>query len=44
MRDIKICTLHKIQKMRRVGHGACMGDMKNAYNVLVWKPERSVNV
>jgi hypothetical protein len=25
--------------MRRVEHVACMGKMKNAYIILVWKPE-----
>jgi len=26
--------------MKWVGHGACMVDMRNAYKILVGKPER----
>jgi len=25
--------------MKGAGHVACMGEMRNAYNILVWKPE-----
>jgi hypothetical protein len=29
----------KSRRMRLVGHVACMGDVRNAYNTLVGKPE-----
>jgi hypothetical protein len=40
MRSFVNCTLHKSRMMRWVGHGARMGEMKNAYKILVGKPER----
>jgi len=29
----------KSKRMRWVGHVACMGEMRNAYKILVGKPE-----
>jgi PAS domain-containing protein len=38
------CTLHpvlliKARRMRWVGHVACMGEVRDAYNILVQRPE-----
>jgi hypothetical protein len=30
----------KSRKMRLAGHAACLGQMKNAYNISVGKPEK----
>jgi hypothetical protein len=30
----------KLRRTRLVGHAACMGKMRNAYKILVRKPER----
>jgi hypothetical protein len=29
----------KSRKMKQLGHVACMGEIRNAYNILVGKPE-----
>jgi hypothetical protein len=34
-----IVRVIKSSKMRWVGHIACVGEMRNAYNILVGKPE-----
>jgi len=46
MRSFINCTLHpgiismiKSRRMRWVWHVACIGEMRNPYNVLVGKPE-----
>jgi hypothetical protein len=33
-----IWVVIKARKMRWAGHVACMGEMRNAYNILVGKP------
>jgi hypothetical protein len=35
-----IVRVIKLGRMRLVGHVACMGEMRNAYNIFVGKPER----
>jgi hypothetical protein len=43
MRSLIICMLHHIigvmksRRVRQVGHVACMGEMRNAYEILVRK-------
>jgi hypothetical protein len=46
MRSFITCTLHQIiirviksRRMRCAGHAARMGEIINAYNILVGKPE-----
>jgi hypothetical protein len=41
MRNFITCALRliKSRKMRWAGRIACMGEMRNAYNILVGKPE-----
>jgi hypothetical protein len=46
MRSFITCMLHQIlleviksRKMRWAGYVGCMGDMRNAYNILVGKPQ-----
>jgi hypothetical protein len=34
-----IVRVIKARKMRWVGHVVCMGEVRGAYNILVWKPE-----
>jgi hypothetical protein len=44
MRDLITCT-HRLVKSRGIrwmGHVACMGDMRNAYRILVGKPEGKI--
>jgi hypothetical protein len=36
--------LFKSRRMRWVRHVACMGDMRNAYTVLVVKPEGKISL
>jgi hypothetical protein len=37
--QINIIRVIKSRKMRRAGHVACMGEVRNAYNILVGKSE-----
>jgi hypothetical protein len=45
MRNFVTCTLNQVvrvikyRRMRYPGHVACMGDMINAYKILIGKPE-----
>jgi hypothetical protein len=39
MRSFITCMLNKSRSMRWAGYVACMGDVRNAYNILVGKPE-----
>jgi transposase len=32
----------KSRMMRWAGHIQCMGEMRNAYRILVWKPEETI--
>jgi hypothetical protein len=34
-----IVTMIKSRRVIWAGHAACMGKMRNAYKILVWKPE-----
>jgi hypothetical protein len=34
-----IIRVIKSRRMRRAGHGACMGEVRNAYKILVGKPQ-----
>jgi hypothetical protein len=35
-----VVKVMKSRRVRRAGHVACMGEMRNAYKILVEKPER----
>jgi hypothetical protein len=37
-----IIRVIKSRRTRWAGHVACMGEMRNAYNILVGKPERKI--
>jgi hypothetical protein len=34
-----ITRINKLRRMRQVGHVACMREIRNAYKILVVKPE-----
>jgi hypothetical protein len=39
--SLNVMRAFKSRRMKCAGRVACMGEMRNAYNILVGKPERS---